>query len=371
MRRTDPTEIDALSAIAIALLFWLCFPTAANLRVRAQNLERHKIEQHHRNSGTNRDSDTDWDLDPDAHRDSEDMDVDADFDTDADSDQEMEMDVDVDLDVDNSQSDSDSDMPVQEQETIQKTFALAATGRRALDVDNIFGSIEVTGGALNEAQLVVKKTIRAETKDALERAKKEVTLDITDQPALLRFYVNGPFRCCHRDCFESRDDPGYVVKMDFQLRVPHEIDVKLKTVNEGRVVVQGISGNFVVGNVNGDIEMADIAGSGTAHTVNGPVKVTFRQNPRENSSFQTVNGDVELHFTRDLSADFRFKTFNGGVYSDFPVSALPVHAIQEEHRGPKTIFRADRFTGARVRSGGPEIKIENLNGDIRILQNHE
>jgi hypothetical protein len=80
---------------------------------------------------------------------------------------------------------------------------------------------------------------------------------------------------------------------------------------------------------------------------------------------------VELHFAHDLSADFRFKTFNGGIYSDFPVTALPVHGIQTEHKGAKIVYRADRFTGARVNAGGPEIQVENLNGDIRILENHE
>ena len=159
--------------------------------------------------------------------------------------------------------------------------------------------------------------------------------------------------------------------MDFQLQVPRDIDIKIKTVNEGHVSVRDLTGAFLVRNVNGDIEMHNIAGSGTARTVNGPVKVSFRQNPREASDFQTVNGPVELQFARDLAADFRFKTFNGSIYSDFPVTALPVHAIQEEHHGAKVVFRADRYTGARIGSGGPEIKVENLNGDIRILENHD
>ena len=110
---------------------------------------------------------------------------------------------------------------------------------------------------------------------------------------------------------------------------------------------------------------------GTARTVNGPVKVSFRQNPREASDFQTVNGAVELRFARELTADFRFKTFNGSIYSDFPVAALPVRAMQEEHHGAKVVYRADRYTGVRIGTGGPEIKVENLNGDIRILENHE
>ncbi len=267
--------------------------------------------------------------------------------------------------------DSDRDFPVREQETIQKSFSMPASQHRSLEVDNVFGSIEVIGDTSDQVQLVVNKTTRAESKDKLEQAKKEVTLDITQQEGSLKFYVNGPFRCQCPDCVSFHGDEGYVVKMDFQLRVPSDIDVKVKTVNEGRVLVRNINGSFLVRNVNGDIAMENVAGSGTARTVNGPVKVSFRQNPRESSDFRTVNGNVELRFAHDLSADFRFKTFNGGVFSDFPVTALPVHALQEEHRGGKIIFRADRYTGARVNSGGPEIKVENLNGDIRILENHE
>jgi len=266
---------------------------------------------------------------------------------------------------------SDSELSVREQETIQKSFTMQAGGHPSIEIDNIWGSIEVVGGSYNEVQLTVKKTIRAESKDKLEKARKDVTLDITQQADSLMLYVNGPFRCQCNDCARSRDDEGYVVKMDFSVHVPRDIDVKVKTVNEGRVLVRNIRGNFLVRNVNGDIEMDQVAGSGTAHTVNGPVKVHFQQNPREESDFRTVNGNVELFFVRDLSADFHFKTFNGGIYSDFPVTALPTHALQEEHQGRKVIFRADHYAGVRVNSGGPQIKVENLNGDIRILENHE
>jgi DUF4097 and DUF4098 domain-containing protein YvlB len=266
---------------------------------------------------------------------------------------------------------SDRDLPVQEQETIQKSFSMAGTQHKSLEIDNVWGSIEVVGTNSDQAQLVVKKSVRAESKEKLERARKEVTLDITEQAGSLKLYVNGPFRCNCDDGCGRREFEGYIVKMDFQLRVPRDIDIKVKTVNEGRVLVGDINGSFLVRNVNGDVEMDNIAGSGTASTVNGPVKVSFRQNPRENSDFRTINGDVDLRFAQGLDADFRFKTFNGSIYSDFPVTALPVRAIQEEHHGAKVVFHADRYTGVRVNSGGPEIKVENLNGEIRILENHE
>jgi len=270
--------------------------------------------------------------------------------------------------------DSDASFPVQDHEVIQKSFSLAGATHKSIEIDNVFGSIEVVGGPSDQVQLVVDKTTRAESKDALALAHKEVTLDITQPDGGLKLYVDGPFRCqCEDGCSGTRrrDEEAYLVKMDFELHVPSNVDVKVKTVNQGRVIVRNVTGNFIARNVNGDIELDGMAGSGTAHTVNGPVKVTFRENPRENSSFQSVNGNIDLFFARGLSADFRFKTFNGGVYSDFPVTTMPLHAVQEEHHGGKVVYHADRFTAARVSAGGPEIKIENLNGDIRILENHE
>jgi hypothetical protein len=271
--------------------------------------------------------------------------------------------------------DDDTTMRLKESETIRKTFTLTAA-EKVLDVDNVFGSIEVTGVDGNQAQLVVNKTISAESKDRMEAAKKEVTLDITSEPDLLRLFVNGPFRCnCNNggkgSCVNWNGDSGYTVKMDFQLQVPRNIIVKLKTVNSGHVQVRDVTGNFSVHNVNGGIEMQNMAGSGTAKTVNGAVKASFRENPKENSEFSTINGNVELYFARGLAADFRFKTMNGQVYSDFEMSSLPARAVSAEHRGTKFVFRSDRFTGGRVGNGGPEMKIDNLNGDIRVLERHE
>lgn len=287
---------------------------------------------------------------------------------------EPEMDVDVDHeDMDSVEIDDEGrGFAEHEQEKIEKTFAMpAGSSRRTLEIDNVWGSIEVVGTTSEQAKVTVNKSISAESKAKIEQARKEVTLDVTQQGEGLKLYVNGPFRCDCHDCERSRGDEGYVVKMDFEVQVPKDIDIKVKTVNEGHVSVRDINGSFVARNVNGDIQIHNIAGSGTARTVNGPVKVSFRQNPREASDFQTVNGSIELAFARDLAADFRFKTFNGGIYSDFPVTALPLQGMQEEHHGAKVIFRADRYTGARINAGGPQIKVENLNGDIRILENHD
>jgi len=263
----------------------------------------------------------------------------------------------------------DSGRTEKELETIRKSFAFeAAAARSVLEIDNVFGSIEVVSSPSSQAQVVIAKTITAESKERLEAARREVTLDITQTDNEVKLFVNGPFRrrcCC--DSAESRED-GYLVKMDFQLQVSPNTELKLKTVTDGHIRVEGVAGNYSVRNVNGPVEMLDVAGSGLARTVNGSIKVTFRDNPRGNSEFASLNGAVELQFARNLSADFRFKTLNGEVYSDYPLTALPPRPPLQERRNGKLVFRADRYTGGRAGAGGPEIKVENLNGDIRVLE---
>jgi hypothetical protein len=205
--------------------------------------------------------------------------------------------------------DSDRDLPVQEQETIQKSFSMSGAPHKSLEIDNVWGSVEVVGTNSDQVQLTINKTTRAESKDKLEQARKEVTLDITEQPGSLKLYVNGPFRCHCDDGCGHREFEGYIVRMDFKLQVPRDIDVKVKTVNEGRVVVRDINGNFLARNVNGDVEMSNIAGSGTARTVNGPVKVSFRQNPR--GSFGLSDHQ------RQRGAEFRSKSRGRFSLQDF------------------------------------------------------
>jgi hypothetical protein len=271
--------------------------------------------------------------------------------------------------------DDDFEMPIRQEETLRQEYPLGATGDRVLDVDNVWGSIDVVGTTGGQVQVVIRKLIHAESQSALDRAKREVTLQAGRDDNSVRLYVDGPFRC-HGDrgddgcCCRGHEDEGYIVEMDFQIQVPNHIRLALKTVNEGNISVRGVSGDFSIRNVNGKIDIDDAAGSGKVKTVNGGVKVTFRANPTANSEFTTINGPVNLYFANPLSADFRFKTFNGSIYSDYELTQMPAKRPEQARSGSRFVFQSDRYTNGRVGSGGPEIRIENLNGDIRVLQRH-
>ncbi len=246
----------------------------------------------------------------------------------------------------------------QEKATTHQTFPAASR----LEVDNVFGSIHVTAYGGSEIQMTAEKTIDAESQDRLDAAKREVTLETTQSAGELRLYVDGPFR--HRDHWRS----GYRVNYDFELKVPSATAVRLATVNHGSIRLEGVSGDFELSNVNGEIEVAETGGSGSAHTVNGKITAAFARNPAGPVSFKTVNGSIEASFRPNLSADVRVKTFNGGAYTDFDATALPrVQSVAERRRG-RFVYRADKSTSLRIGAGGPEIKFQTLNGDIRILK---
>jgi len=186
--------------------------------------------------------------------------------------------------------DRDVTYKVKEQEVIKNSYPVPASAARELEVDNVFGSVEVVGTSGYQVELVVNKTLWAESDAKMANAKKEVTLDVKQDGDVLRMYVNGPFRCnCDGGCNNWGRDPGYTVKMDLQLRVPNRMKFKLKTVNDGNIKVQGVAGDFIVRNVNGSIAMSEVAGSGAATTVNGAVTVTFREGTPMTEQHQSVS----------------------------------------------------------------------------------
>lgn len=254
----------------------------------------------------------------------------------------------------------------EEKETIRRNFP--ATAR--LDVDNVHGNIHVTGYNGSEIQMVVEKTIEAESQERLDVARREVTLDITQSGDTLTLYVNGPFRChCNDGRFGVHENshPGYRVIYDFEIKVPAATILRLGTVNRGEVRVEKTTGDFDIANVNGGIEMDEVSGSGPVHTVNGKISVAFSRNPTKDCSFKTVNGAIEASFRPNLSADVRVKTFNGHAYTDYDVAPLPGLAPVAERRDGKFIYRSDRSAGMRIGQGGPQFKFDTLNGSIRII----
>ncbi|MDX2150184.1 MAG: hypothetical protein SFV54_05580 [Bryobacteraceae bacterium] len=253
-------------------------------------------------------------------------------------------------------------------DTITRSFTTAGSAGRQLEIDNIFGSIEVVGHSGQTIEMVAEQKTSAPNDAKLAEALRDVRLDITQAGNAVKVVVDGPFRQPNGRVNWSSDRYDYEVHFDFTLKVPMETALKLKTVNSGFVRVTNVVGDFEVRNVNGRIEMKDVAGAGSATTVNGPVKASFTKLPGGAVRFKTVNGELEAVFPDGLGADVSVKTFNGETYTDFDVTTLPGKGFTADERQGQRVWRRDRAGHLRIGPGGPEMNFETLNGDIRILK---
>lgn len=252
----------------------------------------------------------------------------------------------------------------------REPFHYTFSNDKTLDVDNINGTIQIIADGGNTIRVEGEKIIRAVIQQELDRAKKEVTLDVNEKDGTAQLYVNGPFRH-NRSGDEDHgfhvhyDDHGYEVTYNFNIHVPRDTDLRLRSVN-GEVKTEQTAGKFDIAGVNGPVNMTAVAGSGAVKAVNGRLTVSFRENPKGPVDFNTVNGAIEAAFPPNLSADLLFKTLNGAVYTDFDSTALAQPSGATERRGNRFVYRSDRHTSVRIGSGGPELKFETVNGEIRI-----
>jgi hypothetical protein len=258
------------------------------------------------------------------------------------------------------------DWQYKDTETIQKSFNVsAASDPKKLLVDNMHGIIHVSGYNGSEIRVTVHKEARGRSASALEDAKREVKLDISQQGNYVRLYEDGPWRSSHGNNYRGEEYYGYHVNFDYDIEVPSGTGLNLKGFND-KIEVKGTTGDFDIHGFNGGIEMEDIAGSGWVETFNGGMKVTFRKNPDRDSTFKTFNGSLDIYFQPDFNADLHFKTFHGGVYSDFDVAPLPVKVGAGQNLNGKFVYRSDGGGSAQVGKGGPSLTFSGFNGSIRL-----
>jgi DUF4097 and DUF4098 domain-containing protein YvlB len=159
--------------------------------------------------------------------------------------------------------------------------------------------------------------------------------------------------------------------VDLVVQVPYATSLKLKTVNDGDINADHITGDVEVDDLNGKVTLANISGSALVHALNGRIGVTFdRVTPGKVMSFSSLNGDIDITFPPDLKANVKVKTDNGEAYSDFdikidPSKRQPIVEDGDSNQGRHRV-RFDRGTWGTINGGGPDMQFTTLNGNIYI-----
>jgi hypothetical protein len=250
-------------------------------------------------------------------------------------------------------------------EPVQKTVAFSSpAGEKSLKVDNILGSLELRGGTGTEVRISGERILRAGTKEDLELARREVTLDTSEKANAVEVRVNGPFRKGEGQI--EMKDPKYQVAYELKLDVPERMSVVLRTVS-GAITVTNLDGKLKVGTVNGKVLAQGLAGSADISTVNGGVEVVFRTNPREASTFKTVNGSLKATFPPNLGAEVSLSTVHGDILTDFPESVL-TRVGDARKEGGAHVIRLGGTQKLKVGAGGPALSLHTVNGTVTLAQ---
>jgi hypothetical protein len=141
------------------------------------------------------------------------------------------------------------------------------------------------------------------------------------------------------------------VAVRFSVRVPRGVGFVGRTVN-GDVSADALEADVEAYTVNGGVRVAT-RGNARAQTVNGSITATLGRADWSGSvSFETVNGGITLELPEDLNADVKGETVNGSIETDFPLAV-------------KGKFSSRRLSGT-IGSGGRELRLETVNGSIRL-----
>lgn len=75
-----------------------------------------------------------------------------------------------------------------------RTFEVAPGEPVRLVVDNLFGRIAVRAHDAPRIEMRVETTVRGRSPEDLQRARREVSLDVVEKPGLVDVYVDSPLR---------------------------------------------------------------------------------------------------------------------------------------------------------------------------------
>lgn len=255
-------------------------------------------------------------------------------------------------------------------EHIRKEFPVQKAAGTVLAIYDLEGSVAVEGYAGDKVVLEIDEIISAKNDEQLETGKREFKLQFDQKSDSILVYIAEPYdsRPYIRNQWNDRRRIEYRYTLEFKVKVPYDMNLDIRTVNNGSVVIGDVTGSLKAHNVNGPITIKNAKGTTEAHTINGNLTVNYLSVPPDSSTYYTLNGTLEVTYPAGLSANIQFKSMHGGFYTDFPdTEALPVYVTKTTDRNTHgTLYRLDVARQIKFGNGGKLFKFETMNGNIYV-----
>jgi len=222
-----------------------------------------------------------------------------------------------------------------------------------LTFENPKGSIKVTG--YDGEVIVVTGTLRFRDE---EKPVNNGMQRIVQNPLDISAEVNG--NSVSLQCRTT----GKTV--DFDIKVPGNFSLKLKSLDNGTVEIVNINGEIEVENTSGDISLENISGSAVLSSVYGKISAVFREvNPEKPMMFTSLEGDIKITFPENINAGLKMKSEKGEILSDFDIKPVKRQSVETRVENTRVYSLEDWVTGS-INAGGPEYIIKSYNGNISL-----
>ena len=228
-------------------------------------------------------------------------------------------------------------------EEFHQSYALTATGR--VSIANINGNVHISAWDRNEVKVDAVK--RAYSPERLS----EVTIDVTNSADSVVIKTKYPER---DQTFETRNRGNNPASVEYTLTVPRGARIDSAELVNGSLDIEGVKGDVHVSLVNGEVKAGGLGGEVKLSTVNGAQEVNVTAlDEAKGVTLNSVNGPIVLIVPSGANAQVRASTVHGAITNDF---GLTVNEGQYVGRD---------LTG-QIGSGGPRIRLNNVNGSIAI-----
>jgi DUF4097 and DUF4098 domain-containing protein YvlB len=232
--------------------------------------------------------------------------------------------------------------PVSFNERYSRDMPLEISG--TLWVDNPYGNIEIMGSDLPGMVILVSKTIVADDRAALDEGREQTVITF-EGDRNTRFL---------RTVYPRNQSTHWSTTVNYSIRVPRTIHVRVAGKVAEHIRVANISGNVTVKSFSGAIVLDGVIGASIVDTTNGKVTYIYHSRPTAHAQIQAVSADIDLNVPTDSSFNWIADTLRGDVLTNLPVRAQ---------------FQGSAFRGTVNAPGGPTLAMMTLLGSIRVLGN--
>lgn len=229
-------------------------------------------------------------------------------------------------------------------EEFHQTYPLSPTGR--ISLENINGGVQIK--VWDQASVQVDAVKKAYRQNRLNEAKIEV--NATEENIKIKTeypYKNQTFRSDER----RYDNPAIV---EYSLTVPRKAILESIELVNGSIDIDGVEGNVKASSINGRLNARGLVNEVRLSTINGELTATFTQlDETKPIALGSINGSVTLVIPSNANAAIRAETVHGGISSDFGLKVKHGEYVGHSLDG-------------QLGTGGPRIKLSNINGGIKI-----